>query len=63
MRYSRQNIIDQHIAFCEAHGILISQQQLNIWSQMPVKFLARVLAKDRLEIARGYSNYTEHTFN
>lgn len=63
MRYSKQNIINFHLEFCRERGIEVSQNQRNAWSEIPCKTLARMLAHDQLEIARGWSQYAKITFN
>lgn len=60
---SKQSIIDQHLEFCKTYNITITDQQLNAWAQTPARFLANILAKDRLELAKGYSQHTTATFN
>ncbi len=60
---SKQSIIEQHLAFCEMHDIAVSQQQRNTWATIPARVLAKLLANDRLEISRGWSQHTTATFN
>lgn len=60
---SKQSIIDQHLEFCRSYNITITDQQRNTWAITPARFLARILAKDRLELAKGYSQHTTATFN
>lgn len=62
MQYSRANIVAQHLEFCNQHNITVTQEQRNVWSQMPVKYLKRALARDRLEIAKGQSQHATLTF-
>ena len=49
---SKQSIIEQHIEFCKQHNIAITQDQLKKWSQIPAKFLQRILANERLQLAQ-----------
>ncbi len=60
---SKQSIIEQHLAFCAMHNITVTQQQRNAWSITPARVLAKILANDRLEISRGWSQHTTATFN
>ena len=60
---SKKSIIEQHIEFCKQHNIEVTQDQLNKWSQIPARFLAKFLVRDRIEIGRGWSQYATHTFN
>lgn len=48
MRYSKTNIIQQHKEFLRLRGQTVSQEQLNIWAKMPLKYLAKILARERL---------------
>jgi hypothetical protein len=52
MRYSRHNIIQAHCEFLRLRGIEPTAQQQSIWSNMPVRFLARQLTLDRHSIDR-----------
>jgi len=47
MRYSKTNIIAQHIEFLRVRGQTVSQEQLNIWSTTPLKYLAKQFARAR----------------
>ena len=48
MRYSKTNIIAQHIEFLRVRGHTVTQEQLNTWATIPLKYLAKILAKERL---------------
>jgi len=56
MRYSRSNIVNQHLHFLQQHNITVTQDQRNIWSKLPVKFLAKQFAFERLQIAKQNNN-------
>jgi hypothetical protein len=53
---SKQSIIDQHLQFCKTYNITVTDQQLNTWSQTPARFLANILAKDRVKLATKVSS-------
>lgn len=52
MRYSRTNIVNQHLQFLQQHNITVTQDQRNRWSMSPVKFLAKYFADQRLAILK-----------
>jgi hypothetical protein len=53
---SKQSIIEQHLQFCKTYNITITDQQRNTWAQTPARFLANILAKQRLELATKVSS-------
>jgi hypothetical protein len=58
MRYSKSNIIAQHIEFCRVHNITVTQNDLNTWSTIPLKYLSKQLAKQRLDVAKTQQQTT-----
>jgi len=55
MRYSRTNIVNAHLQFLQSAGVEVTQEQLNRWALVPVKFLAKTFAQERLALLKKES--------
>lgn len=55
MRYSKKNIINQHLEFCKAYGIEITQADITLWYTIPTKFLNKMLTETRRIVAKKHS--------
>lgn len=47
MRYSKKNIINQHLEFCREHLIEVTQANIALWHTIPIKSLNKMLAETR----------------